>query len=188
MVGFHSLHDSRRYTQRSAMPGPLTAHTQRQKARCTAMMIRPYKPRDSSRAADCSILSYLIASEGHVTVGTEQVIVLYERRLAAKSWVRCGALARTCCRGPRCPIFVLTRAACVPGVTLPRFRKTALFSRPREPLCARPPRTILSHRQQLSPTARPVPPAPPLSTPPLLLPVRHLSSSRRPRRHANGLC
>jgi len=45
---------SRRYTTRDAIHNSamLAPHTQRhKKARCTAMTIRPYKPRDSARSA-----------------------------------------------------------------------------------------------------------------------------------------
>ena len=50
IVGFH---DATRLAtlHNSAMPGPLTPSQSQRHGVCTAMMIRPYKPRDSARSA-----------------------------------------------------------------------------------------------------------------------------------------
>ena len=48
-----TLHDS-------AMPGPLTP---RHNARCTAMMIRPYKPRDSARSGSALLTAVCLADD-----------------------------------------------------------------------------------------------------------------------------
>jgi hypothetical protein len=54
MVRFHALHDSRRYTIPRCL-GPSHPDTN---ARCTAMTIRPYKPRDSARSALLTAVRY----------------------------------------------------------------------------------------------------------------------------------
>eukprot|EP00964_Phaeocystis_antarctica_P021032 scaffold11635_cov61-Phaeocystis_antarctica.AAC.4 len=48
MIRFHALHDLRRYIHNTAMLNPSHPDTN---VRCSAMMIRPCKTRDSTRSA-----------------------------------------------------------------------------------------------------------------------------------------
>ena len=59
LLGVTTLHDTRRYAIPTQFRNAWAPHTQTQRHGELALMIRPYKPRDSARSAllDCSYFS-----------------------------------------------------------------------------------------------------------------------------------
>ena len=84
MVGFHALHDSRRYTIPRCL-GPSHPDT---KARCAAMMIRLYKPRDSARSA---LLTAVRSRRSGLAVCTPEGYYTALRPLTGAAKYACGA-------------------------------------------------------------------------------------------------
>jgi hypothetical protein len=126
-LGFTTLHDSRRrYTiVSSAMPGPLTP---RHKGTVgAAMMIRPYKPRDSARSALLTavrnrrsgpcylILSYLICCKMPPQLGS--LVAASPLNLARWSRLPGEAEAQLSCTLPMRLWLTLAGAACVSACT-----------------------------------------------------------------------